>query len=86
MEWAWDPAYGVNLVLCIVILLLGMLGYAKNKEKWPLCIGIAFGLFGISHLMTLLSLKTDLADVLIVIRTLGYLLVIVALVLFWRQK
>lgn len=45
----------------------------------PLYVGIAFGLFGVSHLMTLLGLKDALEIVLIVVRTLAYLLVAFAL-------
>ncbi len=75
MTFICDPIYITNLVLCIVILVLGWLGYKKSGDRSPLYIGIAFGLFGISHLATLLGLKEILTTVLIVIRTLAYLLV-----------
>lgn len=45
----------------------------------PLYIGIAFGVFGISHLTTLLGLKETLTDVLIIIRVLAYLIVVFTL-------
>jgi hypothetical protein len=48
-------------------------------DKVPLYVGTAFGLFGVSHLMTLLGLREALKTVLIVIRTLTYLLVAFAL-------
>jgi len=76
-----DPIYLTNLVLCAIILVLGIIGYKRSEEMWPLFIGIAFGLFGVSHLLTLLGLKEALTTVLIVIRTLAYLLV--AFTLFW---
>jgi hypothetical protein len=38
-------------------------------------VGIAFGLFGLSHLATILGLKESLEAALIVVRTLAYLLV-----------
>jgi len=79
MTFTWDPIYTLNLVLCIVILVFGYLGYKKKEDKVPLYIGIAFGLFGISHLATLLSLKETLTDFLIIIRTLAYLIVVFAL-------
>ena len=79
MALNWDPITAVNLVLCIIIVILGYWGYKKSKNSVPLYIGIAFGLFGLSHLATLLDLKETLESVLIVIRTLAYLTVIFAL-------
>ena len=69
----------LNLVLCIIILALGIVGYRRSGQAFPLYIGIAFGLFGISHLATLLGLKDSLEGVLIAVRTLAYLLVAFAL-------
>jgi len=79
MSFSWDPMYVVNLVLCIIILALGCWGYRKTGDKVPLYVGIAFGLFGVSHLVTLLGLKEASETVLIVIRTLAYLIVVFAL-------
>ena len=74
-----DPIYILNLVLCITILVLGCLGYKKSGDKSPLYIGIAFGLFGISHLLTILGLKETLEAFLIAIRTIAYCTIILAL-------
>lgn len=73
-----DPVYLVNLILCVVIVVFGYLGFRKAKDLWPLFIAIAFALFGISHLLTLLGLKEALTGGLIAIRTIAYLLVIYA--------
>ena len=86
MAFTWDPIYTVNLLLCIVILVLGYWGYMKKKDAMPFYIGIAFGLFGISHLVTLFDMASSLTNVLIVIRVLAYLLVIFALYMFVRMK
>jgi len=86
MAFTWDPVYTVNLVLCIVIFVLGYWGYWKKKDTMPLYIGIAFGLFGISHLVTLFDMASSLTNVLIVIRVLAYLIVIFALYMFMRMK
>ncbi len=75
MNFVWDPIYVVNLILCIVILTFGLMGWRRSGKKFPLYIGIAFGLFGLSHLATLLGLKSSLSAILIVVRTLAYLLV-----------
>jgi hypothetical protein len=79
MALEWDPITFINLVLCIIILILGYLCYRKSREPLSLYIGAAFGLFGISHAATLAGLKVPLTIPLIVIRTLAYVLVIIAL-------
>ncbi len=79
MSIVWDPTTTVNLVLCIIILIFAVIGYRRSGEVFPLYIGIAFGLFGLSHLAMLLGAKDSLAGVLIVVRTLAYLLVAFAL-------
>jgi uncharacterized membrane protein (UPF0136 family) len=79
MNLVWDPMTTVNLVLCIIILALGIIGYRRSGKTFPLYIGIAFGLFGVSHLLTILGLKEELAALLIVVRTAAYLLVAFAL-------
>jgi len=76
-----DPIYLTNLVLCVIILVLGILGYRYSGDKSPLYIGIAFGLFGVSHLLTLLGLKEAFTTYLLGIRTIAYLLV--AFTLYW---
>jgi hypothetical protein len=79
MSIVWDPITVVNLVLCIIILVFAVVGYRRSGKTFPLYIGIAFGLFGLSHLATLLGLKDSLSGVLILVRTLAYLLVAFAL-------
>ena len=74
-----NPIVTVNLVLCIIILVLGIWGYSKKKDDVPLYIGVAFGLFGVSHIITLLGLAPGLTIFLIVIRLIAYLLVVFAL-------
>ncbi|MEI7857883.1 MAG: hypothetical protein WCH85_10325 [Methanomicrobiales archaeon] len=86
MAIEWDPILFVNLVLCIVIVVLGILCYRKSHESLPLFIGAAFGLFGISHAATLLGFKVPLTLPLIVIRALAYILVIYALFMHLRTS
>jgi hypothetical protein len=86
MGFNWDPVYIVNLALCIVIFILGYWGYRKRRDTVPLLIGIAFGLFGISHLVTLFGLATDWTNVLIGIRVVAYLTVIYALYKYVTMK
>jgi hypothetical protein len=79
MNFVWDPIYAINLLLCTIILIFGVIGYRRSGNSVPLYIGIAFGLFGLSHLATLLGLKNSLEAVLVVVRTLAYLIVTYAL-------
>jgi uncharacterized membrane protein (UPF0136 family) len=82
----WDPIVTTNFVLCIVILALGIWAYVKKKNDVPLYIGIAFGLFAVSHLMTLLGLTAGLTAFLITIRLIAYLLVVFALYRILAKK
>ncbi|MDD2666485.1 MAG: hypothetical protein PHD13_05705 [Methanocellales archaeon] len=84
MAFVWDPIYVVNLVLSVIILGLGLWTYQKSKNKTALYVGLAFGLFGFSHAMTLLGLKDALEVLLIVIRTIAYLLVVFAVYKLWK--
>ena len=81
MTFTWDPIYMTNLTLCTIILVLGCVGYNKSQDKSPLYIGIAFGLFGLSHLSILLGLKETLTTVLIIVRAIAYLTVVFTL--YW---
>lgn len=76
----WDPVTIVNIILCIIIVVLGFVKYGKGKELMPLLISIAFGLFGLSHFATLFGIAISLEVVLIIIRTIAYLLVLFALI------
>ena len=59
LAFVLDPIYVVNLTLCIIILLLGVFGYRKGNTV-SLYVGAAFGLFGFSHLSTILGFKDAL--------------------------
>lgn len=80
-----DPLTLVNLIFCIIILVLSFLGYRKYDDSLLFFIGMAFGLFGISHL-ALLSGYSNNNMILIVIRTIAYLLVITALYRTIRRR
>jgi len=76
----------VNIALCIVIVILGYLAYKKNKTVPALFIGIAFGIFGLSHILTVVGLGTSLMNFLIAIRTVAYLAVVLALFIMAQVK
>jgi hypothetical protein len=70
--------YVINLILCVIILVFGLMAWRRSGKPFPLYIGIAFGLFGVSHLATILGLAAQLEVLLIVVRTLAYLIVVFA--------
>lgn len=78
MTFTLDPIYLTNFILCIVIMVLGGVGYSRSKNKALLFISIAFALFAASHMLTLWGLPATLPTLLIVIRVIGYVLVAVA--------
>ena len=86
MVFVWNTITVINLVLCIFILSFGIMGWHRSKNPVPFFIGIAFGLFGLSHLATLLSLSVSLNTLLIIIRLAAYLLVTYAVYLMAFRK
>jgi len=76
MSLTFDLSCAMNLLLCVLILILGIRAFKRGKGKMPLLLGIAFGLFGLSHFANLLGLHQSLEGVLLVMRFLAYLLVV----------
>jgi ABC-type uncharacterized transport system YnjBCD permease subunit len=80
-----DMIAAMNLVFCMLIVILGYVGYRQSRRiskvlyRLPLFIGMAFGLFGISHFVTVIGMGGALADVLVVVRALGYIVVIASM-------
>jgi glycerol-3-phosphate dehydrogenase len=82
---AFDPITILNFILAVIIFILGVALYGRKKNVMALYIGIAFGLFAISHLATLLDLATSLTVPLIIVRAVAYIIVIVALLTLWKK-
>lgn len=81
-----DPIAAINLLLCIIILVMGIIENSRSKTHLPLYVGIAFGLFGVSHLMMLLGLALAFSAFLIAIRLAAYALIIYSLYLLIARK
>jgi hypothetical protein len=81
MQFTWNTLTFINLILCILILVFGLISWQRTRSRVALYVGTAFGLFGLSHLATLLGLSGSLSVVLIVVRTAAYLLVAYAMFL-----
>ena len=87
MEMAFvpDPVVILNLLLCIIILIMGCAIYWKRSDVNALMIGIAFGLFGLSHLSTLLGIEFFPTIAFALLRLCGYILVAAALYRYFRK-
>ncbi|MDD1699873.1 MAG: hypothetical protein LUQ04_03650 [Methanoregula sp.] len=85
MAFVPDPIVLVNLILCAAILLLGYFVYRKRESIGALFIGIAFGMFGLSHLNTLLGLTLFPEVTFVLLRICGYLFVAAALYIAFTE-
>jgi PAS domain S-box-containing protein len=74
-----DPVTLINLSFCVVIVLLSGWWNSRTGRRTPLYIGLAFGLFGISHLFVLINLNKPLELALIFIRIAAYAFVTIGL-------
>jgi uncharacterized membrane protein (UPF0136 family) len=74
-----NPVTVWNLIFTSAIFVLGMVGYQKTKSRTSFFIGLAFGLYAISHVVTLLGYAQSLELFLLTIRTFAYVAVIYAL-------
>ncbi|MDD1665573.1 MAG: hypothetical protein LUQ32_09460 [Methanomicrobiales archaeon] len=73
----WD--YAARLVICVIILALGIWAWRRSMDRTALFVGIAFGFFGIYYLLVILGLGGPWETGVLVLRYLGYLIVIYAL-------
>jgi hypothetical protein len=85
MTFVPDPIVLINLLLCAVILMLGYLVYRKRDTISALFIGIAFGMFGLSHLNALFDPSLFPEVTFVLMRIFGYLLVAAALYLLLTE-
>ncbi len=69
---ALDPMNALGLTFNIIILVLGYWGYKKSRDKAPLYISVAFVIFGISYIITILNLGTTLE--VLILRAIAYLI------------
>ena len=86
MTFTWDTQTGINLVLCIAIVTIGFMAWRRTRSGVILLVACAFGLFGVSHLASLLGLTGQFDTPLIVLRVAAYLLVTCAVLLEAYRK
>ncbi|HRR67603.1 MAG TPA: hypothetical protein P5063_08165, partial [Methanomassiliicoccales archaeon] len=79
-----DPLPLVNLILCLAIVALGLLGYKRSRHTLPLLLAVVFALFGLSHAIVLLGSFEDLEPVVFAVRVVAYGLVLYLLYRYVR--
>lgn len=80
MSFAGTTIEVISLAFCIIIFILGLSCFKKDKNKLCLYIGFTFALFGVAHFVTILDLEsTAVLNFLIIIRSIAYLLAMFAL-------
>ena len=72
--------YLLNLIFAATILVLGIKRFLQTDVKAFLFIGLAYALFGFSHLAVLMG-WTGIPAILSGVRTAGYIMVIIGLII-----
>jgi len=76
----------MNLAFCLVILALGIWGFIKRSSTPALYMGIAFGFYAVSHVLSLTGLIESLNVVGVVTRFIGYALSVYVIYLIIFKK
>jgi uncharacterized membrane protein (UPF0136 family) len=79
MNFVGNTVFMFNLLLCIIITVMGVMGYRNRKSKTVLYLTLAFGLFGMSNAIFLFEFGKNMEAILIIIRMMGYLFVLNAM-------
>lgn len=83
MELVLDPVIVLNLLFDLAILFLSIFVYKEKKGPLVLWVTIAFCIFAISYVLTILGFGSQ--TILIPLRAIGYLSVLAGLILQWRR-
>lgn len=78
-----DPVIVLNLLFDLAILFLSVFVYKEKKAPLVLWVAIAFCIFAISYVLTILGFGSQ--TILIPLRAIGYLSVLAGLILQWRR-
>ncbi len=65
----------INTVLCGLILVMGLMSKCSNAKL----IGVAFGVFGFSHVMEMMGMAASMETLLVYVRVLAYVMVAYAM-------
>ncbi len=66
----------LNAMLCVLILIAGCVAYIATGDNKPFHIGVAFGLFAVSHVIDLMGIQKLFEPTVMLVRVFGYLIVL----------
>jgi PAS domain S-box-containing protein len=75
MSFNPDPVSLINLTFCVAVVILSGWWCRKTGSLTPLFVGLAFGLFGVSHFLVLMNLNKTFEQFQIAIRIAAYAIV-----------
>ena len=76
----------MNFLASFLILAVGSAVYIKTKDKTPFHLGVAFGLFAVSHLISLMDLEANFVITTMLLRAFGYVIVLLVIGKMWSKK
>lgn len=74
----------INLLLCLAIVAIGLIGYRRSKHKLPLMLSVVFAIFALSHILVMAGISGELDTIVYALRILAYGLVIYLLYQYVR--
>ena len=69
----------INIALCFVILSTAYWIFKRTRQSEALFIGLAFTLFGITHIITLFGLDVSAMNFVIVLRIIAYIFILLSI-------
>lgn len=76
----------VLLIVCLIAVAMGIVGFRRLKTTPPLLISIGFALFAVYHLLSALQMGRTLWWLMILLILAAYILIIVALYVLMDKK
>lgn len=71
-----DLATLLNTMMSLLVLIAGCVAYVVTKDNRPFHVGVAFGLFAVSHVIELMGIEKLFEPTVLIIRAFGYLIIL----------
>ena len=84
MELDLDPIYIVNLLLSLIIVFGCLYAYRMSKSRIPLYIALGFGVFGLTHLFSIIRLDDNYHLYILALRVISGLIIVFGIYTMWK--